>query len=306
MKENKIKELLSQFGRLFGRRKKESSKNLQFLLELSSREPTNGHPHLKIGEIYQKLGEKQNALQEYLKAAEIFCNFEQYHKGASIFIKILKQNPEMDSVKIKLADTYRKMGFLEQAFIQYYKLFCSYRNIGMKDKALEIVGMMAELDPQRFTLDASNSLDPEDSDGILKRPGANEKIAKMNIDYPGEKETSSFFDLAEILEANGPVELEESRSITLEESYKAGGVIEELEKTANKKEWYPNYHYQMGLVCKEMELIDEAIQHFQLALKMGQRPIEANKLLDQCLKDRGRLEDCKSFERTLQEESAIA
>jgi hypothetical protein len=55
-----------------------------------------------------------------------------------------------------------------------------------------------------------------------------------------------------------------------------------------------------------MELIDEAIQHFQLALKMGQRPIEANKLLDQCLKDRGRLEDCKSFERTLQEESAIA
>ena len=120
------------------------------------------------------------------------------------------------------------------------------------------------------------------------------------------KKKPSIFDLAEMLEANGPVELEESKSITLEEGYKSEGVIEELEKTANTKEWYSNYHYQMGLVCKEMELIDEAIKHFQLALKMGQKPIEADKLLDQCLKDKGRLEDCKSFERGSQKESAIA
>ena len=58
----------------------------------------------------------------------------------------------------------------------------------------------------------------------------------------------------------------------------------------------------MGLVCKEMELIDEAIKHFQLALEMGQKPTEAEKLLEQCLKDRERLEDRKSFERKLQEE----
>jgi hypothetical protein len=90
----------------------EGKKGLPSLLELARKEPTNGHPHLKIGEIYQKLGEKQNALQGYLRAAETFCNFEQYLKGASIFTKILKQNPDMASVKIKLADTCRKMGFL--------------------------------------------------------------------------------------------------------------------------------------------------------------------------------------------------
>jgi tetratricopeptide (TPR) repeat protein len=65
-------------------------------------------------------------------------------------------------------------------------------------------------------------------------------------------------------------------------------------------------YYQMGLVGKEMGLIDEAIRHFQRALKTGQKPIEADKLSDQCLKDKGRLEDCKSFARTLQQESAIA
>jgi tetratricopeptide (TPR) repeat protein len=183
----------------------------------------------------------------------------------------------MDSVKVKLADTYRKMEFLEQAFIQYYDLFCSYRKIGLNDKALEILGMMAELDPQRFTLDGSHNVGLKGSEKILTGPGRNDKNAKFYRDRPGQKETSSFFDMAEMLEGNGPVELEESKSITLEEGYKSEGVIEEIEKTANTEKLYPNYHYQMGLVCKEMGLIDEAIKHFQLALKMPQKPIEANK-----------------------------
>ncbi len=302
MKENKTKGLFSQFNRFFGGKKKEVSKNLQPLLELAGREPTNGYPHLKIAEIYQGLGEKQNAIQENLKAAEIFCDFEQYHKGVSVYRKILRQNPELDFVKAKLADTYRKMGFLEEAFAQYCKLLSSYRNAGLEDKALEILGIIAELDPQKFNLEAPNSADPEGSEKTLKGLGANDKDAKINLSRPGERETSSFFDLAEVLEANEPVKLEESKAITLEEAYKSEEFIEELEKTGNAEKLYPNYNYQMGLVCKEMGLIDEAIKQFQRASNMGQKTIEANKLLDQCLKDKGRLEDCKSWGKTPQEE----
>lgn len=302
MKENITKGLFSQFNRFFGGKKKEVSKNLQPLLELAGREPTNGYPHLKIAEIYQELGEKQNAIQENLKAAEIFCDFEQYHKGVSVYKKVLRQNPELDFVEVKLADTYRKMGFLEEAFAQYCKLLSSYRNAGLEDKALEILGIIAELDPQKFNLEASNNANAEGSEKTLKGLGAKGKDAKTNLSRPGEGETSSFFDLAEVLEATGPVELEKSKSITLEEAYKSEGFIEELEKTGNAEKLYPNYNYQMGLVCKEMGLIDEAIKQFQRASKMGQKTIEANKLLDQCLKDKGRLEDCKSWEKTPQEE----
>jgi tetratricopeptide (TPR) repeat protein len=306
MKENKAKELLFKFGRLFGARKRQPSKNLQSLLELAGREPTNGHPHLKIAEIYQELGETQKAFQEHCRAAEIFCGLEQYHKGAAIYTKILKQNPDLDFVKIKLAETYSRMGLLEQAFSQYYKLFCSYRKGGLEDKALIILGVMAELDPERFTLDSPNNLDLEGPEKTLKTRGAYDENARSNLGRPGEKETSSFFDLAEILEENGPVGLEKFKSVTLEEGYKSGGVVEELEKATNTERLYPNYHYQMGLVCREMGMIDEAIKQFRRALEMGQKPIEADKLLEQCFKDKQRLEDRKSLERTPQGESAMA
>lgn len=303
MKENKVKGFLSQF-RLFGGRKKKPSKNLKSLLELAEREPTNGYPHLKIAEIYLELGRKQDALQENLKAAEIFCGFEQYNKGASVYTKILKQNPELDFVKAQLADTYRKMGFLEESFGQYCELLSSYKSAGREDKSLEILGIMGELDPQKFDLQESNTLKPGGSEKILKDPGANDndKNAEIYLNRPGERETSSFFDLAQTLEADGPVEFKEPKSINLEETCKSEKFIEELEKTGNAEKLYPNYNYQMGLVCKEMGLIDEAIKQFRRALETGQKPIEASKLLDRCLQEKGLLVNCQSSERTPQEE----
>jgi len=301
-----IKTLLAQFRHLFGGRKREISENLHSLLELANREAANGRPHLKIAEIYEDLGENQKAFQEYCRAAEIFCSLDQYSKGASIYTKLLKQNPDLDFIKIKLAETYRSMGLLEQAFTIYYKLFYSYRQGGLEDKAMITLGVMAELDPQKFTLDTPNNLGLEGSERTLKDSWAYDKNARSNSGLPGEKEKSSFFDLAEILEENAPVEMEKCKEITLEEGYQSEGVVKELEKTTNPQELYPHYHYQMGLVCREMGLIDEAIKQFHRALEMGQKPVEADKLLEQCLIDKQRLEQRKSFERRLQEESAIA
>ena len=308
MKEKRTPKLVSLFIHFLRGRKRKSLRNLQFVLAMASREPTNGNLHLKIAQIYQERGEKQNALQEYLRAGEDFCNSEQYRKAASVYTRVSKEHPELDFLKVKLADLNRKMGFLEEAFTQYYKLFWSYRDTGLEDKSLEILGIMADLDPQKFTLDASRNSDLEGSEKTLKDPVTNGKNAKIKSDLgrPGEKEPPPFFDLAETLEPNGPFELEEFKSITLEEGFKSEEVIKELEKTRNVERLYPNYNYQMGLVCKEVGLIDEAIKQFHLAVAMGQKPVEANNLLDQCIKDKGCLEDCKSFGRTLREEGAYA
>ncbi|HYB21584.1 MAG TPA: hypothetical protein VEH09_11680 [Thermodesulfobacteriota bacterium] len=300
MKGNKIRDFLSQLW-FFGGKKKKPSKNLQPLLELAGREPTNGYPHLKIAEVYRELGQTQDALQENLKAAEIFCDFEQYHKGVSVYTKILKENPGLDFVKAKLADTYRKMGFLEESFDQYCELLSFYKSGGQEDKSLEILGILAELDPQKFDLQASDSPAPGSSAKIVPGPGPKDKDAEIHLNRPEERETSSFFDLAQTLEADGPVELEEPKSIKLEETCKSEKFIEELEKAGNAEKLYPHYHYQMGLVCKEMGLIDEAIKQFRRALEKGQKAIEASKLLDRCLQEKGLLENSKSSERTPQE-----
>ena len=303
MKNNRIQELLSQIRRLFKDRKREPSESLESLLALAGGEPTNGHPHLRIAEIYQKLGEEKKALSEYLTAAEIFCSLEQYHKGAAIYTKVLKQDPELESVRMQLADTYRKLGFLAQAFAQYHKLYCSYNNAGMIDKALGTLGFMAELDPQKFTLSEQYN---SRSSGFEKSKGQElkEKNTGINPDLSLGKDSRPLFDLTAMLETNDPTELGETKSITMEEKYRGEKIFEELNEARDLEKLYLDYNFQMGLVCKEMGIIDEAIKQFRMALEKGQKPMEASKLLNQCLANKRPLEECRSFQEMLPQQSA--
>ncbi|MDH4264690.1 MAG: hypothetical protein OEW45_03540 [Deltaproteobacteria bacterium] len=303
MKRNKTKELLSQISLLFRRGKRKRSRNLQFFLELVNREPMNANAHLKMAEIYQKHGEKKNARSEYLRAADIFCNAEQYNKGAAIYNKVLQQEPELEFVNLKLADIYRKMGFIGQAFNHYQKLYCSYNNAGMQDKASELIGFMADLDPEKFTLGETNYIEPPCFEEF-KSQELNENITKINLDRPLQEEKRSFFDLTAMLEVNNPIECGASKSIIMEEGYSFENIFGELKKTKEVEKLYLNYNYQMGLVCKEMGLIDEAIKQFQIALEKNQESIESAKLLDQCLIDkRCREESRQSSGRALHEEN---
>ncbi len=286
MENNKTKGLLSQIGLLFQREEKKSERNLKPFLGKANREMMNANAHLKRAELFEKNKERKNARLEYLKAAEIFCNTEQYKKGAAIYSKILQQEPDLEFVHLKLADINKKMGFAAEAFNNYQKLYCSYKDVGMKDKALEMFGFMADLDPEKFTLDENNRIETH---SFREAPAqeSHEKTAEMNLDNPPEEEKKTLFSLAEMLETDSPVELGEAKTVTWEEKYGCENIFGELKEIGEVEKIYPYYHYQMGLVCKEMGLIDEAIRQFRTALEKNQKPIEAAKLLEDCFKEKG-------------------
>jgi tetratricopeptide (TPR) repeat protein len=298
MKTNKNKASFFKIWRFFARGKRKTSSSLQPFLDLAGRNPMDGNPHLKIAEIYQRQGEKQKALREYLRAAELFCDTGHYHKGVAIYKKLLKEGLEMKLVKIKLTDTYEKMELIEQTLTQHHKISCSHGTMGLTDNGLEIQDSMGEPDPQKNNLDDVFNLNAE--------ADAQNPIGENTLVHSPETEISCFFDLAKKLEANSLLELEDNKSITIEESYRSENVFEELQKTRDIEKLYPNHNYQLGVACKEMGLIDEAISHFQLALEKGQKPLEVNNLLSQCLIDNGHRKKSKSFKGTLQEESALA
>ena len=205
MKENKTKELLSQMSRFFKREKRKEIRTPESFLEMLNREPMNANAHLKVAEIYQRQGKRENARSEYLRAAEIFCDEGHYPKGLAIYKKILKEEPELESVNLKLADVYKNMGFVAQAFHHYQKLFCIYNDAGVKDKALEMIGFMAELEPQKFNLGETKPLGPQELETV-KRHDSNKKITKSFLNRPLEEKKESFFDLAAMLETATPAE----------------------------------------------------------------------------------------------------
>ena len=305
MKHDKPQRFLSRIiHRVFKKGKGKLSRDILTLRASASREPANGFLRLRIAERYQQLGEKQNAIAEYLKAAELFCNIGYYHRGAAIYKKILKEGPDLELVKIRLADTYKKMGFLAQAFAVYHRLYCSYKCAGAEDKALEIIGFMAELDPQKFSLGERANLE---SQAVEKARGLEptENIKENNLDRLSE-EGNSFFDLNATLETNDPMDLGETKAITMEETFGAEKIITELNETWEVEKLFLNYNYQMGLICKELGLIGEAIKQFQKALARGQKSNQATKLLDLCLREKEQVDRCGPFTGMLQEESATA
>jgi len=300
MKRKRPRGFLAQISLLFRREKEKSSGNLQPFLDLVNREPMNANAHLKVAEIYQKNGEEKKARSEYLRAADIFCGAEQYNKGAAIYNMVLQQEPDLEFVKLKLADVYGKMGFVAQAFDHYQKLYCSYHSAGMKDKASELIGFMANLELEKFTLSETKDMRPQ---GFEKEKGQGgyENIGEQDSARPVEEGKKSFFDLTSKLEANNPIECGgASQFIIKEEGYGFENIFGELKKTEEVENSYRDYHYQMGLVCKEMGLIDEAIRQFQTALEKEQRSVEAAKLLEQCfMYKKCQEEDGQPFGRAL-------
>ncbi len=288
MKRNKNRGLLSQISLFFGRGRKESSENLQPYLERVSREPMNANAHLKMAVIYHKDGEKEKARSEYLRAADIFCGAEQYNKGAAIYNMILQREPNLESVNLKLADTYKKMGFAGQSFNQYQKLYSVYSEAGKKEQATALVSFMAEVDPEKFTLAEVHDTKPQ-SLQKGKTQGGHEGVGGKDSDRPVEEGKGSFFDLTSMLEANNPGERRgASKLVVNEEEYGVENIFAELEKAGGLENSYQDYHYQMGMVCKEMGLMDEAIKQFQTAMEKEQRSADAAKLLDQCFADKKR------------------
>jgi tetratricopeptide (TPR) repeat protein len=160
---------------------------------------------------------------------------------------------------------------------------------------------MAELDPQKFTLGISTQGGSENS---LNGIGADENNGTVPLDHPAEPNASaSLFDLGESLQVSDPIELKKHISITFQESCTSQEIVGELENAGGAEELYPNYHYQMGLVCKQTGLIDEAIKQFQAALSKGQRAIEASELLKICLKKKEQLKARKESTESFQEEN---
>jgi tetratricopeptide (TPR) repeat protein len=131
--------------------------------------------------------------------------------------------------------------------------------------------------------------------------GAKASAANVPQDRPPDKEEKKgAFDLGANLATNQLVEAKGFSKITPEKMYGFEEIVKELKKAKISSSVYPDFNYYMGAACREMGFIDEAIGHFQIALKKGQKPCEAAHLLGCCFRDKGLWNEARqSLERAL-------
>ncbi len=285
--------LIEKLNYFFKKEKFLASKELEFYSKLVKRQPNNPKARLKMAELYQKQKDHPKAVAEYLMAAEIYSRNNLFPQAMAIYKQVLKQNHGLDQVHFKIADIYRQMGFLGDAFYRYNLLLQRYNIHGNKEKAMEVMGLMAELDPRKFTLGEP----PSQARTIADLP-------QPNVDERGKKEITAginlreekkgvFYNLGEALEAGSAIELKGENEVSMESGFGFKEILAELKETAGPSKAYPNFNFHMGVACREMGFIDDAIEQFQVALEKRQNPFESAQSLSWCYKEKGWWEEAR-------------
>lgn len=283
------------------------AKELEMSLKMIRREPANTKIRVKVAEIYQKMGEQEKAVAEYLKTAEIFSKKELWPQAMAVYKRILKLDPSQEEVSRCVSEIYHRMGFLGDAFSQYNALLRHYHSSGEDEKSLEILGRMADLNPQKFALDEKIQVSREEAE--LEEAGLESKgqMETLDLEIPTSEISKTFFDLCEELQKKAPrnKHLKIAKEICTEKVFGFDEILKELQDVGGTSRVYPNFNFQMGVACREMGFHDEAIEQFQVALEKGQNPLEAAHFMGLCYREKGWWEEARqAFRKALQMEPA--
>jgi tetratricopeptide (TPR) repeat protein len=279
------------------------ARELEQSRKIARREPANTKVRVKIAEIYQKMGDKEKAVAEYLKTAEIFSKKDLWPQAMAVYKRVLKLDPSQEEVNHCVSEIYQRLGFLGDAFSQYNVLLRHYHHSGDAEKSIEILGRMADLNPQKFALERKLQVFTEgeaEEDAEITEEARGEPL---DLEIPTAETSRTFFDLCEELQkkpANRKF-LKMAKEICTEKIFGFDEILKELQEMGGTSRVYPNFNFQMGVACREMGFHDEAVEQFQLALEKGQCPPEAAHFMGLCYREKGWWEEARnSFRKALQ------
>src|SRR6478752_7601648 len=105
---------------------------------------------LKIGDLYAKKGAKQDATDTYLKVARFYHEQGFFLKAVAVYKQILKLDPRLVDVILKLAELYRQLGLMSDAMQHYESVAAHFHREGNTKEALDTVKKLVDLDPENI------------------------------------------------------------------------------------------------------------------------------------------------------------
>ncbi len=116
-------------------------------LKVVQEDPKDVRVWLKIGDLYAKKGAKQEATDTYLKVAELYTEQGFFLKAVAVFKQVLKLDPRLIDVNLKLAQLYKQLQLPAEAMAQfeYVATFCHRE--GNSAGAVEALRQILEIDP---------------------------------------------------------------------------------------------------------------------------------------------------------------
>jgi tetratricopeptide (TPR) repeat protein len=130
--------------------KNQIDKAVKEYLRIVQEDPKDVRVWLKIGDLYAKKGAKQDATDTYLKVARFYHEQGFFLKAVAVYKQILKLDPRLVDVILKLAELYRQLGLISDAMQHYESVAAHFHREGNTKEALETVKKLVDLDPDNI------------------------------------------------------------------------------------------------------------------------------------------------------------
>ncbi|MDT8316823.1 MAG: tetratricopeptide repeat protein, partial [bacterium] len=148
----------------------------------------------KLGDLYVKKGDKAKAQKFQEIVAEDFTSKGFYLKAIAVYKQILRLDPNLLEINIKLADLYNRQGLPTESVSQYKLVAGQYEKAGKVNEALNVIGMMADIDPSNVMVRVKLA-ERYVKEGLIAK--ASEQILKLGDEYKKQGKPEDIIKLYE-------------------------------------------------------------------------------------------------------------
>jgi tetratricopeptide (TPR) repeat protein len=115
---------------------------------VAAMDPTDISIRLRLGDLYVKTGNKEEAIKEYTDVAKFNTHKGFYLKAIAVYKQILKLDETTLDIHYKLADLYTKQRLIADAINEYSFILNNFEKKDKTTDALELLLKMVEIDPE--------------------------------------------------------------------------------------------------------------------------------------------------------------
>jgi len=115
--------------------------------KVSRIDPKDVTTHLRIGDLYVRMGNREEAIKGYGEGARILTQKGFYLKAIAVYKQILKLDKTLLDIHYKLAELYSRQRLIADAIAEYNHLINYYEKSHRIDEVLSNLEKMVEIDP---------------------------------------------------------------------------------------------------------------------------------------------------------------
>jgi tetratricopeptide (TPR) repeat protein len=105
----------------------------------------------KMGELFQKKGDNPQAASFFTRVAEVYAQDGFFLKAVALYKQVLKLNPELVEVNVKLAELHQHLGLMTEAMAFFQVVVAHHERRGDTRATFATLKKMVDLDPENVS-----------------------------------------------------------------------------------------------------------------------------------------------------------